>query len=65
MEKQIKNNFTLYFVHVKDGEKIIYVPKIQNDTFICLIYYRKVGSLRWKRHFIWILSTKENIYYSL
>jgi hypothetical protein len=62
-KQELNNNFTLYFVHIKDGEKIIYIPRIQNDTF----YLSSILSEDEKQHeeradYYWILKYKKNIY---
>jgi hypothetical protein len=62
-KQELKNNFTLYFVHVKDGEKIIYVPKIQNDTFYLsnILSEGRKPSME-KTFYYWILKYKRKIY---
>lgn len=62
-KQELNNNFTLYFVHVKDGEKIIYIPRIQNDTFYLsnILLEDEKPFEEWEFYY-WIIKYKNKIY---
>lgn len=62
-KQELNNNFTLYFVHIKDGEKIIYIPKTQNDTFYLsnILSEDEKPFEEWEFYY-WIIEYKNIIY---